>query len=153
MPTPCRRHHPADVLPRYLLCPDDALDVLWAVEAEHPDASHIVLVVDRDRRAFLAMPIRRDAGAAEPTMEALVDLLVGSLAGNPEGPMGVVLCSLRPGKGVEAQPADLVTWDRLQARCRDMAVDLLDWFLVDCPDATSMTEMHGCGWPEPLADD
>ncbi|HSS10549.1 MAG TPA: hypothetical protein VLL25_11725 [Acidimicrobiales bacterium] len=149
MPTPCRRHRPTDVLPSYLLCPDDALDLLWAIEAEHPDSIHIVLVVDRARRGVLAMPVTADGADVERPIGPVADVLMKSLAGNPDGPMGLVLCSLRPGQGVEAGPADIETWDRLRARCRDAEIDLLDWFLFDRPYSTSMAETQGYGWPQP----
>jgi hypothetical protein len=149
MLTPCRHHSPADVLPRYLLCPEDALDVLGAVEAEHPDAWQVALVVDRDRRGLLAMPVIGEPDEPHTAIEHIADVLFRALAGHPDGPMGLVLCTLRPGLGVDETSADIETWRQLQARCQDAGVELLDWFLFDSPYSRSMAETCDDGWPEP----
>ena len=149
MRSPCRRHRPADVLPRYLFCPEDALDVLWAVEAEHPDAQVLALVVDRDRRGVLAMPVTGDGVEPHPTIEPVAESLARALAGNPDGPMGLVLCTVRRGQGVDSAPADAGEWDRTRARCQDAGIELLDWFLFDPPDSRSMAETYDTGWPDP----
>src|SRR5713101_7843738 len=52
----CRQHRPVDVLPSFLLCPEDALDVLCAVQAANPGAAYIALVTDPNRRGRLAIP-------------------------------------------------------------------------------------------------
>jgi hypothetical protein len=148
MRTACRRHSATDVLPRFLLCPEDALDVLCAAQAERPDAKHVALVVDRDRRGVLAMPVTGDADDACPTIDHVTDVLVRALAGSPDGPMGLVLCSVRPGQGIEETPADAEAWRELKARCQAGGVELLDWFLFDYPYSRSMAETCDEGWAE-----
>ena len=151
MRTPCRRHPQpdADVLPRFLLCPEDALDVLCAVQTERPDAQHVALVVDRDRRGVLAMPVTGESDDPCPTIERVTDVLVRALAGSPDGPMGLVLCSVRPGQGIEETAADAEAWRELRARCQADGVELLDWFLFDHPYSRSLAETCDDGWPDP----
>jgi len=149
MPKPCRRHPLTNVLPRYLLCPQDALDVLEAVEALHPDARQVALVVDRDRRGVLSMPIIGGPDERHIAIDPLVDVLVQALKGNPDGPMGIVLCSVRPGQTIDETPADVETWRRIQGRCQDAGIELLDWFLSDDSYSRSMAETCDEGWPDP----
>jgi hypothetical protein len=149
MRTACRRHPATDVLPPFLFCAEDALDVLCAVQAERPDARHVALVVDRDRRGVLAMPVTGEGDDACPTIERLTDVLLRALGDSPDGPMGLVLCSVRPGQGIEETPADAEAWHELKARCQANGVELLDWFLFDYPYSRSMAETCDEGWAEP----
>jgi hypothetical protein len=149
MRTACRRHPATDVLPRFLLCPEDALDVLCAVQDERPDAKHVALVVDRDRRGLLAMPVTAEGDDLCPTIEHVTEVLLTALADSPDGPMGLVLCTIRPGQGIEDTPADAEAWRDLKARCQADGVELLDWFLFDYPYSRSMAETCDEGWAEP----
>jgi hypothetical protein len=54
-------------------------------------------VVDRDRRGLLAMPVIGEPDEPDTAIDHVADVLLEALAANPDGPMGVVLCSLRPG--------------------------------------------------------
>ena len=90
-------------------------------------------------------------GPDEPhtAIDPLVDVLLRALEGNPDGPMGIVLCSVRPGEGIDEAPADIQTWRQLQTRCQAASVELLDWFLSDHPYCRSMAETCDDGWPDP----
>jgi hypothetical protein len=95
------------------------------------------------------MPIIGGPDERHTAIDPLVDVLIRALEGNPDGPMGVVLCSVRPGEGIDETLADVETWRRLQARCQDAGIELLDWFLSDHPYSRSMAETCDDGWPEP----
>jgi hypothetical protein len=63
--------------------------------------------------------------------------------------MGLVLCSVRPGQGIEEAAADAEVWRQLRDRCQAEGVELLDWFLFDYPYSRSMAETCDEGWPAP----
>jgi hypothetical protein len=152
----CRQHRPVDVLPSFLLCPEDALDVLSAIEATNPDARHIALVTDPDRRGRLAIPfptetpLSAEEAADGGGIERIADLLLEAAGEDPWDVPCVVLCTCRGGAGSVETDDDVATWARLRDRCREHGfVELLDWFLLGDEEARSMSELYGPGWGWP----
>src|SRR5438132_6975057 len=95
----CRQHRPVDVLPRFLLCPEDALDVFGAVEAANPGACYIALVLDWDRRGRLAIPfptetpLPAEEAADGRGIERIADLLLEAAGDDPWDVSCLVLCT------------------------------------------------------------
>jgi hypothetical protein len=137
------------VLPSFVLCPEDALHVLVALQADHPESPHIALVTDPERRGRLAIPFPPRLAEGELTIEKVAELLLEAAGGDRWDKPCLVLCSCRDRVGWEPTGDDVACWYRLRARCEEHeGVELLDWFLLSDEVGLSMSEVVGPGWPE-----
>lgn len=146
----CRLHRPVDVLPSFLLCPEDAIQVLLAIHTDNPESRYIALVTDPDRRGRLAIPFPPEVADELGAIEEVCDLLL--TAAGDDDPWNVpclVLCTCRDDVGLEPTDEERASWERIQEQCRNRGgVELLDWFLLSDVVALSMAEVAGPGWDD-----
>ena len=124
------------------------------------DETVCLLLDDRCRPAACVVVVgRADVVAVADTMLLLAEppppaghrsdagnLAVAALTGSVRG---LVLASVRPGRGHRPTADDELDWRVLQARFDGAPVELLDWFLVDDDRAASLAELTGTpsAWP------
>ncbi len=132
-PAPLRPHPAAEPLAG----PEDALSVILAAASRPARAETICLVLDHAHRGLGCIVVVGD-GPIGPVAEML-----DHLTATEPSVAALVLASVRTGTDAESGPGrgDLLAFHDLRAQFDAIGVDLVDWFVVVGPRASSLAEL------------
>ena len=129
---PPLRPHPA-ALP--LAGPEDALSVVLSAASQPARDEAVCLLLDHAHRGLGCLVIV-GRGPASELGEVLMEL-----AAQEPAVAGVVLASIRPRAGHGPGRPDVLAFHDLRERLDELAVDLVDWFVITGRKAASLAEL------------